>query len=333
MCFAHPSNFDAMAPITIRTSMRSAITMALWASLALAHAQGSRELIAQGDSLLAAGKASKAMESYDKAVKQDLNANTLCARARASYAMGRMDRFLLDVEQALKLDSLHAEANYQRGLYAIRSSDPLAAERHATKAITYGTDELLRANAYLLRGEALAEQKRNAAAIEDLERGLAKVKDATESMRVLAQLYDAAGRYADALALLERLCELEPEFMGNWTNRSFELIQLERYDEALTMVQRALLIDKDEPVALSHRAYIHLKTGRDKEALADVDRSLRSFPNNPYALRTRALLRLQKGELEKACKDLTLAKSLGSIAEVDQLVQQHCGAIPSGKGK
>lgn len=333
MCVAHPTNFEAMATTISRILMRTAQVLILAAGVASAHAQGTGALIAQGDSLLAAGKAAKALDLYDKAVKQELSANTLSARARASYTLGRMDRFLLDVEQALKLDSLHAEANYQRGLYAIRSSDPKGAESHATKAITHSTDELLRANAYLLRGEALAEQKRNAAAIDDLERGSAKVKDATGSMRVLAQLYDAAGRYTDALVILERLCEMEPEFMGHWTNRSFELIQLERYDEAYTMVQRALLLDKDEPVALSNRAYIHLKAGRTKEAQTDVDRSLRAFPTNPYALRTRALLRLQQGELEKACNDLTLAKSMGSVAEVDRLVLEHCGSYPARKGK
>jgi len=289
--------------------------------------------IAQGDALLEEGKASKALVEYDKAVKADKNAKTLSARARALYAMGKMDRFLVDVEQALKLDSTHGEANYQRAMYALRSSDTTAVEEHATKAIAYARDSLLRAKSHLMRGESRAEQNKTSAAISDLEIGLAKVTDATVSMRVLAQLYDVAGRYEDALRILEHLCMLEPDDMGHWTNRGYVLIQLERYDDALTMVQRALIMDKDEPIALSNRAYINLKMGRDKEALSDVERSLKNYPANPYALRTRALLRLKSGEREKACNDLTVAQVLGTIPEVEQLVQEHCGDTTPGKKK
>jgi DNA primase len=38
-----------------------------------------------------------------------------------------------------------------------------------------------------------------------------------------------------------------------------------------------------------------------------------------------ALLYLAKGEREKACNDLSLAKILGTVPEVDQLIQEHCG--------
>lgn len=308
------------------------LSISILASMAV-MGQNAAVYIAQGDAYMEEGKSSKALEEYDKAVKVDKNARTLSARARATYAMGKMDRFLLDVEQALKLDSTHAEANYQRAQYALRSSDTAAVEEHATKAIAYARDSLLRARSHLMRGEARAEQNRTAAAISDLEIGLAKVTDAAASMSVLAQLYDATGRYEDALEVLERLCMMEPDDIGHWTNRSFELIQLERYDDALTMVQRALIMDKDEPVALSNRAYINLKMGRDKEALSDVERSLKNYPANPYALRTRALLRLKRGEREKACNDLTLAQVLGTIAEVEQLVQEHCGNTTPGKKK
>jgi tetratricopeptide (TPR) repeat protein len=297
--------------------------------------QGQRvtSLIALGDSLIAVGKASKALEQFEKAVDLESSARTYTARARALYPMDRMDRFLLDVEKALKLDSTYAEAHYLRALYSLRSSDPVGAEVHCTTAIRMANDSLLRAKSHMLRGEARAEQLKNEDAIRDLEIGTRKVRDDIPAMRTLAALYDGAGRYTDALVVLERLCELEPYDIGHWTNRSFELIQLERYSEAMSMVERALVMDKDEPVALSNRAYIHLKQGNDKEALSDVERSIRSYPSNPYALRTRALLRLNKGEREKACNDLTLAQLLGSIPEVDRLVQEHCSSSPAQRGK
>lgn len=290
-------------------------------------------LIAQGDSLLAAGKVSRALDFYEQAVKGKKSVDTYLARARALYQMEKMDRFLQDVDRALKLDSNHAEANFQRALYASRTASPEGVEHYSAKTIARGRDSLLVGKALILRGLSRDAETRTTAAIEDLERGTRMVADDTEGRRVLARLYDSVGRYEDALKVLSRLIELEPHDIGHWTNRAFELIQLERYGDAMGAVQQALLMDKDEPVALANRAYIHLKLGHDKEAMMDIERSLRSLPGNPYALRTRALLRLRKGEREKACEDLTLAQLLAQIPEVDQLVQEHCASTPPRQRK
>jgi tetratricopeptide (TPR) repeat protein len=265
------------------------------------------------------------LEFLDKAVAQGPNAKALLARSRAFYMLDRMDRFLLDVEAAIKLDSTLAEGHYQRGLYAMRANEHARAETSATSAINHAEQESLRNKAYILRGEARAELKRYGPAIEDLERGTQEGTTDLEALRTLARLLDLAGRHEASLKILERLCELEPMDVGNWTNRSFELIQLGRYDEAMLMVEKALSLDKDEPVALSNRAYILYRTGRDQEAWKDIERSLRSYPSNPYALRTRALLRLKKGDRSKACDDLTLAKALGEVPEVNTLIKEHCG--------
>ena len=90
------------------------------------------------------------------------------------------------------------------------------------------------------------------------------------------------------------------------------------------MIEQALALDKDEPVALSNRAYVNLMLEKEKEAWSDVERSLRAYPANPFALRTRAMLRIRKGERAKACEDLTLAKALGGVPEVERLVKENC---------
>ncbi len=322
-----------MAYATYTPFLRSALCASLLVASLVGTAQNAAIHITEGNAFLEAGRGAKAMEQFDKAVELEKSAKTYAARAKAAYTLGKMDRFLLDVEQALKLDSTHAVANYYRALYAERGDDPEGAELHSTMVITYSRDSTLRAKAHLIRGMARAEQKQNVAAISDLEIGTARINDDTECYKTLAQLYDATGRYEDALKVLERLCELEPDDLGHWTNRGFELTQLGRYDDAMIMVQRALLMDKDEPIALSNRAYINMMKGRDTEAMSDVQRSLRNFPDNPYALRTRAMLRLKIGEREKACNDLSLAKILGSIPQVDELVQEHCAgnAMPEKK--
>ncbi|TXI77369.1 MAG: tetratricopeptide repeat protein [Flavobacteriales bacterium] len=316
-----------MRPDPLRTSLtRPFLAIALLTLLGSIHVHGqeSRILILRGDSLLKLEKPQRALDFYDEAVRIDPSVNTLLARAKAWYMMDRMDRFLLDVDGALRKDSTSANGHYQRALYALRAQDPVRAEYHSSKAIEYATQPLLKAQAYMVRGMVRSESKRPTSAIEDLERGLAGVPDDTEAMKALARLYDQEGRHADALVQLEKLCVIDPGQVGHWTNRGYELTMLGRYDEALKMIQEALSMDKDEPVALSNRAYVRMLLGQEAEAWSDVERSLRSYPSNAFALRTRAMLRLRKGERARACDDLTLAKALGGIPEVDQLIKENC---------
>lgn len=284
-------------------------------------------LVEEGDSLLRLEKPQKALDKYTQAIDLEPSAGNYSARARAWYQLERMDRFLLDTEKALKIDSTHSEANYQRALYAFRSDDYRMTERLCSRALDHGAKGGLRDQAMVLRGEARAELKKTKEAIADLRSGLGDRTENLGAMKTLARMYDAQNDHASSLSILEKLCAVEPDDIGNWTNRGFELTALGRYEEALPIYGKALSLDKDEPTALSDRAYALFKLGRSQEALSDVERSLKSYPSNAFALRTRALLRLAKGEREKACADLHLAHIIGGVPEVDQLLEKNCGGI------
>lgn len=284
-------------------------------------------LVVEGDSLLRMDKPQKAVDKYTQAIDMEPSAGNYSARARAWYQMERMDRFLLDTEKALKLDSTHAEANYQRAMYAYRSDDFRMTDRLTTRSLDHGAKGKLRDQALILRGEARAELKRYKDAIADLKAGSGERTEDLVALKTLARMHDAVGDHASSLAVLEKLCTVEPNDIGNWTNRGFELTSLGRYEEALTIYGKALSMDKDEPTALSDRAFALMKLGRNQEALADVERSLKSYPSNAFALRTRAMLRLAKGEREKACSDLHLAHVIGGVPEVDQLIEKNCGGL------
>lgn len=307
--------------------MQTALTAILISGTLASQAQSVNLLLVRGDSLLDAGKPQKALDIFDQAVRKESTTSTLLSRARAFEALNRMDRFLLDVDKALKLDSSSGEAHFQRARYALRATDTPRAEYHVTKAIELLKSERARARALNIRGEVRAEDRRNAEAIVDFERAIEYGLEEAQPMRTLARLYDGEQRHADALRVLERLCDLEPSELGHWSNRGYELTMLERYDDALKALERALMYDKDEPVALSNRAYTYLRMGRNEEAWTDVERSIKNFPSNAHALRTRAILRLRKGEREKSCQDLSIARALADIPEVDQLWLEHCGGV------
>ncbi len=317
---------------TVRSS-RAALLLAFLCIWGPIICQDTGMLLMQGDSLLDQNKPQRALELFDQALKAEPSARTYLARAKAYYALERNDRFVLDIERALQLDSTLAEAHYLRSLYALRAQDMAKATHHAGRAIQHSEDEKLTAMSHIIRGLGHADRKMQREAISDLEHGLKAGIEDLEAMRVLARSYDAAGRHEDALVILERLTTLEPDEVGHWSNRAFELIQLGRLDEGLVRVEKALELDKDEPVTLSNRAYIYYQMGRDKEAMQDVERSLKAYPANAHALRTRALLHLRKGQQEKACEDLTLARVLMSIPEVDSLLKEHCAASRSPQKK
>jgi tetratricopeptide (TPR) repeat protein len=241
--------------------------------------------------------------------------------------MDRMDRFLLDSEKALQFDSVHVEANTQRALYAFRGEDYAVAERLCSRALAHGAQNELRRRSLLMRGQSRTELKQYKAAIQDLQEGLGDRTDDPDAMKSLARAHDAAGDHAASLAVLEKLCVVEPYDIGNWTNRGFELSAMGKHEDALAVYDQALQLDKDEPTVLSNRASALLQLGREKEALDDVQRSLRSYPANAFALRTRAILLAHKGEKEKACSDLNLARILGGVKDIDQLIEQNCAGI------
>ncbi|MCB0773472.1 MAG: hypothetical protein KDB93_08860 [Flavobacteriales bacterium] len=313
--------------------LRTILLLALaipWAFGAV-RAQEAATLIAQGDSLLAAHENGKAMAKFNAAMALAPTADAFAGRARGWFQLAKYDKFLEDVHKALALDSLHGQANYQRALFALRAEDHQRAIQFASRVVNGDQPEPLRRQALIVRGEAEAAAGASRRAIDDLRNGLADHCDDLPAMKTLARMYDAAGSPDSSLHILEKLCELQPDDIGNWSNRGFELNRLERFSESIAMLDRALALDKDEPVVLSNKAYALLKLGHDAEAFSTVERSLSADRSNPFALRTRALLWLRKGELDKACNDLTLAKALGGAPEVDALVKQHCSGMRSNR--
>ncbi len=291
------------------------------------QAQDAAQWIQRGDSLLAAGKTTKAIECFDQAVKLQGDARSYSARANAWYTLDDPDRMLVDVDKALKLDSISPEANYQRALYAMRGASWTTAEIYSDKAVRNSTSEPLRSQALIVRGEARAELRRNSTALKDLEEGTRLVPNDVGALRTLARLYDQNKQHDQALRVLEHLCKLEPKEMGHVVNKGFELALLGRHAEALDVYDQAAKFDGEEPVLLSNRAYSLMELGRNDEAMRAVKRSLHHEPGNPFALRTRATLHLRLGERQKACEDLQLSKAIGPSPEVDALILEHCSGM------
>lgn len=289
------------------------------------QAQDAPELVALGEQALLSGEPKKAITHFTKAIEKDGEALAAYeGRAKAYLQLEHLDRFLLDVERVLRMDTGSFTGHLLKATYAFRGEDMNTAEHHASRAVLHAPTDKDRAEALRISGQAKAAFRMVDPAIADLEAGLAGGVEDLGAMATLAQLYDTKGRHTDALALLEALCEKDPKNIAHWSNRGHELNSLGRHDEALTVLDQGLQLDKDEPTVRNNRALALLALGRHDEALRDADRSLRGMPGNPYALRTRALVRIAKGEREKACHDLAAAKAVGGTPDLDQLIGTHC---------
>ena len=120
----------------IRNGLRSVLFSASCLAAVTGFAQNARQLIQQGDSLLQLEKPQRALDHFERAVEIESTATTHLARARAWYMLDRMDRFLLDVDKALRLDSSSGEDKEKSALYALRAEDYGLAESQAGQAIS-----------------------------------------------------------------------------------------------------------------------------------------------------------------------------------------------------
>src|SRR5690606_33003620 len=154
------------------------------------QAQEANALIAEGDTLLAANNGNKAMEKFEAALLLGATADAYAARARGWFHQSKHDKFLADVRTALGLDSLHAQANYQRAFFALLTNDNLNAVRFATRVVEDDARPPLRKRALVLRGEAQALLGLNDKAIADLAEGLEDNTGDLPAMKTLARLYD-----------------------------------------------------------------------------------------------------------------------------------------------
>jgi len=92
----------------------------------------------------------------------------------------------------------------------------------------------------------------------------------------------AESRWADALALTLRLCEMEPEEPGGFIHAAFCLHELGRTDEAVDMLSRGPTALRSKPVFYYNMGCYHARLGDLERALKllrqsfEMDGSLRS---------------------------------------------------------
>jgi|AntRauTorcE11897_2_1112592.scaffolds.fasta_scaffold24341_1 tetratricopeptide (TPR) repeat protein len=165
-------------------------------------------------------------------------------------------------------------------------------------------------------------------ALQDLQEAYA-----TDTMDV-AYINNLAMQYGDmedpdeALRLVRRLVEIDPEFEGAFANLGFQLSEMERYKEAEDAFKKGLKDHPDSPYILNNYGYVLFKLGKTRDAKKSIKKSLRQMETNAYAYRNLALIALAEDEFEDACENIQLALQYGFTElygpEVKKLQEKHC---------
>jgi tetratricopeptide (TPR) repeat protein len=91
------------------------------------------------------------------------------------------------------------------------------------------------------------------------------------------------GRFAEALADLDRVLAADPRRAEAWAFRAAALRRMDRAAEALAAAERALALDPDHPEALLERGILRQAAGDAEGARGDWLRVLQAAPDSAAA--------------------------------------------------
>jgi protein O-GlcNAc transferase len=104
-----------------------------------------------------------------------------------------------------------------------------------------------------------------------------------ESLESLARLHFQAGRFEEALRLIDSAIAAHPGQVQLWSNRGAILATMKRFDAAYESFDRALALEPGFTGALGNRAHVLMELRRYEEAIGDYERLLRSNADFPFA--------------------------------------------------
>jgi len=246
----------------------------------------------------------------------------LCLRLGQTLASQSLFRqAALQFTRALQLQPDNVEAHFWLAEVFLAGRIPdkaleVAAELRARKSgrplSSTNLVELVRieAMAYFNRGETNTAEKL-------LSEGRRQFPQDDILLDALTQMYVAANRLTNALAMVEEQLKLKPDNLPALLNKAYICLRLESYDLANAAVTAALKKEPDNVQALLDKGVICIQTKAYKEAVAPLNQVLKLQPDNQIALLDRAIAQLQCNQLDAAQRDYeALQKLLPTVHQV-----------------
>ncbi len=144
-----------------------------------------------------------------------------------------------------------------------------------------------------------------------------------------AQLYQAAGEHAAALAVAQQLEALAPEDVETLLALSALYYELKAYDRYEAVLRKVLTLAPDNPEALNALGYFYVEQNRNlDEAKALLLKALKLAPHSYYILDSVGWLYYRLGDLAQAATYLRQALAL----QPDEEVLAHLLEVEAARG-
>tara|TARA_R110002110_G_scaffold91264_2_gene237658 strand:+ start:285141 stop:286925 length:1785 start_codon:yes stop_codon:yes gene_type:complete len=137
---------------------------------------------------------------------------------------------------------------------------------------------------YALEADLLSKSGASATALEVLNLALRDVPESDNLLYARAMLLEQQGELVSMEADLRTLIARDPDNTTAINALGYTLAnRTERYDEALQLITRALELQPNEPAILDSMGWVLYKTGRNEEALDYLKRAYAAFPDPEVA--------------------------------------------------
>jgi Tfp pilus assembly protein PilF len=239
-----------------------------------------------------------------------------CGIAEVLYQRGDCSAAAAHLQEAARTSGNNPDLLVRLGEMQLESGNSNEALAQASAALTVDWQH---AGAWELQGRILERGQQWHEAQEAYHRSLMSRPNNPSVQIALANIYQRSGRHQRALAILERMSDLQnPEYNAatTWMLKGAALASLGRIEESRACLREASerSTNKDQNVRLE-LAQLQAKMGDLADARANLGRVLSQEPNNPAALNVQH-------NLEKMFQD-------SSSGNLDVAASRKVGAIPT----
>jgi len=197
--------------------------------------------------------------------------DALMTLGTAYSRLGRIDDAIRYVQQGADLYPQRAEVWARLGQMALVKGESTTAEMALRRA---AQSEPSNASYLYNYGWFLDKEDRRAEAAIYYERAIASSSLSFEAMNNLALIESARGRPVQALALLNRAVESNPENEGTYVNRGNYHASVHRWREAIEDYAQALRLNPASVTAFVESARVHLELNRPDIAIEELNAAL-----------------------------------------------------------
>jgi tetratricopeptide (TPR) repeat protein len=213
------------------------------------------------------------------------------------------DKYLEDLEKAVKMDPKQAEALFFIArLNLLPNGDPKRLAEALDQAIeAAGDDRPLLAKALGFRADISKDPKKKQA---DLDRAVELAPQEASVLFARALLLADQGESQQALDDLRKVVELEPRSPAALQALALVLAKLKKYDEAMIALDKLREIDPNSVFPYVQQARIHVLQANFQAALHDLDQAVSHDSSNVEVLLLRAEMLHELKQKDKARADV-----------------------------